>query len=471
MSELEVAVTNEFSADCATDTTIARIVDYALATDFANLPGPVVHECKRRLIDTFGCAIAGFDDEPSRIARIVALKGEAAGGATILGTGRHVLPELACFANGVAMRCMDGNDCFPGGGGHPSGVIAPVLAAAQMAGADARAVIAAIVIGYDAHYRLWQACRVLRKGFDHSFYSAVAAAVAVAKVLRLDRAAFANALAIAITPNLPFAVTRRGALSMWKGCAEAHAAKNGLFAAELARAGMSGPALAIEGAMAVRALFGPFELAAFPNEGGDYAILRTDMKFYVTEYHSQGPIFAALKLRSEIDLAAVTAITIHTYEFAYREIGSGAEKWRPLTRETADHSMPYIVAAALADGAFSDAVFAPARFADPKILALADTISVREDADINRDYPRKFRCRVDITTADGATRSASVDYPHGHHLDPVSDAEVEAKFRELAGRKLPREKVEALLATLWGFDKAANADAVFALADIEAGRD
>jgi 2-methylcitrate dehydratase len=449
-----------------TDSTLARIVDYALATDFARLPAGVVHDCKRRLIDTFGCAVAGFDDEPSRIARAVALEGETARGASVLGTGRRALPELACFANGVAARCMDGNDCFPGGGGHPSGVIAPALAAAQMAGADGRVIIAAIVVGYDVHYRLWQAYRVIRKGFDHPFYSAVAAATGVAKVLGLDRAAFTNALAIAITPNLPFAVTRRGALSMWKGCAEAHAAKNGLFAAALARAGMSGPALPIEGAMAVREMFGPFELAAFPNEGGDYAMLRADMKFHVTEYHSQGPIFAALKLRRDIDVDAIAAISIHTYEFAYREIGSGPEKWRPLTRETADHSMPYIVAAALADGAFSDAVFAPERFADRKILTIADKISIREDAEINRDYPDKFRCRVDIAMRDGRTLSAAVDYPHGHHLDPMSDAEVDAKFRELASRKLPKDKVEALLAALWRFDESANADGVFEIVTI-----
>ena len=453
-----------------TDATISRIADYALATDFAGLPGAVVHDCKRRLIDTFGCAVAGFDDAPSRIARAVALKGEAKDGASILGTGRRGLPELACFANGVAARCMDGNDCFPGGGGHPSGVIAPVLAAGQATGADGRALIAAIVVGYDVHYRLWQACRVLRKGFDHPFYSVVAAAAGVAKVLGLDRTAFINALAIAVTPNLPFAVTRRGALSMWKGCAEAHAARNGLFAAELARAGMTGPALAIEGAMGVRDLFGPFALAAFPDEGGAYAVLHADMKFYVTEYHSQGPIFAALKLGRDLDVDAIAAITIHTYEFAYREIGSGAEKWRPLTRETADHSMPYIVAAALADGAFNDAVFTPERFTDPKILALADKISIREDSEINRDFPGKFRCRVDITTRDGATRSAGVDYPHGHHLDPMSDQEVEAKFRHLAARKLAVHKVDAALTALWDFDKAPCADKIFEIVDIEAGR-
>ncbi len=336
-----------------------------------------------------------------------------------------------------------------------------------MTGADGCSLIAAIVVGYEVHYRVWQACRVLRKGFDHAFYSAVAAAAGVAKVLRLDRAAFANAIALAITPNLPFAVTRRGALSMWKGCAEAHAARNGLFAAELAHAGMTGPALAVEGAMGVRELFGPFELAAFANEGGLHAMPRADMKFYVTEYHSQGPIFAALQLRRDLDLDAVEAIEIHTYEFAYREIGSGAEKWRPLNRETADHSMPYIVAATLVDGGFSDAVFKPERFTDPKILALADKISIREDPEFNRDFPGKFRCRVDITSSDGTVRSAGVDYPHGHHLDPMSDQEVEAKFRQLAARKLSAERLEAALTAFWNFDQARSADEIFQIVDIE----
>ena len=103
-------------------------------------------------------------------------------------------------------------------------------------------------------------------------------------------------------------------------------------------------------------------------------------------------------------------------------------------------------------------------------MAIADKIAIREDADINRDFPAKFRCRVDITTKDGAVRGASVDYPHGHHLDPMSDAEVKAKFRDLASRKLPKDRIEALLAALWRFDEAANADGIFAMADIEAGR-
>ena len=191
---------------------------------------------------------------------------------------------------------------------------------------------------------------------------------------------------------------------MWKGGAEAKAAHDGLFAAILAQYGMAGPAHAISGAMGLGELFAPFELAPFPGEdgeGGGYAILRADIKQYVTEYHSQGPLVAALKLRAGIDLAEIMRITIDTYHFAYREIGSGAEKWRPVNRETADHSMPYVVAAALHHGKFSDAAFAPERFTDAAVLALADKVTIREDDAFNRDFPDQLRCRVEIVTRAG----------------------------------------------------------------------
>src|SRR5262249_56318396 len=121
-----------------------------------------------------------------------------------------------------------------------------------------------------------------------------------------------------------------------------------------------------------------------------------DMKFYGTEYHSQGPLAAALSLRAGLDLDAIAAIRIRTYEFAHKEIGSGPEKWRPATRETADHSLPYIVAASLVDGHFSDAIFAAERFSDPRILALADKIVVVEEPEFTRAVPGRFASHVDI---------------------------------------------------------------------------
>src|SRR5260370_29292846 len=117
------------------DASISRIVDYASTLTYGDLPAQVVHECKRRIIDSIGCALGAFDEEPPRIARALAARVEVPDGARIFGTAQRSLPELATFANGVMVRYLDGNDVFPGGGGHPSDVIPAVLAAVDVAGA------------------------------------------------------------------------------------------------------------------------------------------------------------------------------------------------------------------------------------------------------------------------------------------------------------------------------------------------
>ena len=447
------------TAHAGADAAVRRIADYARGLRFSDLSPAAVHACKRRIADTLGCAAAAFDAEPCRIARALALRGDAAGGARLLGTAHRALPELAAFANAAMGRYLDGNDCFPGGGGHPSGVIAPVLAAAQVAGADAKAAIAAIVVGYEVHRALHESLRVMTRGFDHAFYPAVAAAAAAANLLRLDPARARNAIALAVTANLPLAVTRRGRLSMWKGVAEANGARNGLFAALLAQAGMTGPEKPFEGALGLHHLVGPVDPGLLGR--APLAIVAADMKFYITEYHSQGPLAAALSLSAGLDLDAIAAIRIRTYAFAHHEIGSGPEKWRPTTRETADHSLPYIVAASLIAGGFSDAIFAPARFTDPRVLALTDRTTVAEDPEFTRAFPQKFRSHVEIALTDGTRRAAGLDVPHGHHDDPLTDAEVDAKFAMLAGRKLPPDRVAQALRLIGDFEHCDRIDDLF----------
>jgi len=447
------------------DATVRAIARYAADIRFAGLPAEAVRACKRRIADTLACGIAAYDAEPSRIARALALRTDVADGARVLGTARRALPELAAFANTAMARYLDGNDCFPGGGGHPSGVIAPVLAAAQVAGADGRDVIAAIVVGYEVHRALHESLHVMTRGLDHAFYPAVAAAVASARLLRLDGARMVNAISLATTANLPLAVTRRGQLSMWKGVAEANAVRNGLFAALLAQAGMTGPGRPFDGALGLRDLAGPVDATRLGR--APLAIVEADMKFFVTEYHSQGPLAAALSLAGGRDVDEIAAIHIRTYEFAHREIGSGAEKWRPATRETADHSLPYIVAATLVDGGFSDAIFAPARFSDPRILALADRITVAEDHAFTCAFPAKFPCHVEVRLQDDTTRAAGIDVPHGHHDDPLTDAEVAAKFAALAGRKLASARLAQAWDLIENFERCSRIDDLFDALTVE----
>ena len=173
-------------------------------------------------------------------------------------------------------------------------------------------------------------------------------------------------------PNLGTDISRRGHLTMWKGCAAANAARNGVFAAIMAAEGMAGPPTPFEDGLT--AVIGAEEVCPFPVDPKSFGLLRADYKFFLSEFHAQGPAFLALELRPQIELDDIEKIEVFTYHFAWFEIGSGAEKWRPTTRETADHSMPYVVAAVLIDGAYTDAIFEPERFGDPRTLELMKKI-------------------------------------------------------------------------------------------------
>jgi 2-methylcitrate dehydratase len=448
------------------DRFVKQIADHARNDRWDSLPAPVVRECKRRIIDTLGCAIAAFDAEPARIARALGRRVSACEGARILGTDHRTLPELATFANGVMARYLDGNDVYPGGAGHPSDVIAPMLALADTFKCDGRSVIGAIALGYEVHYALFQALRVFDHGLDHAFYTAVATAAAAAKLLGFDETQTINAISLAITPNIALGATRRGSLSMWKGCASGNAARNGVFAALLAREGMTGPQRPVEGSLGLADLIGS-QGPLFAGGEQPFRILQADMKYFVTEFHSIAPIMMAVQLGDGHPIDDIEAIEIATYKFAYEEIGSGPEKWRPTTRETADHSMPYIVAAVLVNGCFSDAIFDPARFTDAAILRLADKIKITEDPELTRQVPHCFPCRMDMRITGARVKSAAMKYPRGHHDDPMSDEEVNAKFRQLALRKLPTERVERALDYIWAIDGSPAAGGIFDLFKID----
>lgn len=438
------------------DSTIGRIVDYAGALRFTQLPAAVIHDCKRRVIDTLGCALGAYHAEPSRIARSVALRASSPSGARVLGTAHRAPSELAAFANGVMARYLDGNDAYPGGGGHPSDVIAAVLAAADATGASGKTVITATTLAYEVYHGLFQAVCMRDRGLDHVFYVAVGSAIGAAKVLDLDRERMANAVSLAVTPNLALEATRRGKLSMWKGCAAGNAARNGVFAAVLAAEGMTGPEAPVEGAHGLQELVGKFELPPLGGDGRPFRITGANLKYFLSEYHSQAPIALALQLHTQVAVEDIETVTIHTYWFTWSEIGSEPEKWHPTTRETADHSLPFIIAAVLIDGRFSDEIFSDARLRDPGIHRLSDRISVKEDAEFSRQFPHRVPCRIEITTKSGERKVALTDYPRGHVRNPMTDDEVNAKFRSLAERALPHAAAERALDLLWKLDEAAD---------------
>src|SRR5919108_3347640 len=217
------------------DRTTELLSAYACKLTYQDLPDEVVHQVKRTLVDTVGCALGGFHAEPSIIARRIASRVTSSTPARVLGTKDTSAPDLAGFANGVMVRYLDYNDSyFSPGGGHPSDMIPAILALADPLGCDGCTVITAIVLAYEVFCRLSDQVVIGDLGWDQGMFSVIGAACGAGKVMGLDPEAMSHALSLAVVPNLPLADTPGGELSMWKGCAASCATPSGIFAPPLA---------------------------------------------------------------------------------------------------------------------------------------------------------------------------------------------------------------------------------------------
>jgi 2-methylcitrate dehydratase len=448
-----------------------RFARYSGELRFEQLPHAVVHEVKRRLIDSFATAVGAMPSNAYAVARCCALRASSDPGATLLGGG-HSSVEWATFVNGTLIRFLDFNDTYlslePA---HPSDNLAPVLAVGEAVGAGGKELITAAVLAYEIQCRLCDAASLRTHGVDHVTYGAISSAAAACKLMKLDVKQTTHALGIAGVCNVALRQTRSGELSMWKGCAFANAARNGVFAATLAAEGMTGPAPIFEGDLGFMKLVTrqPFTVATMGAEGGseqDFMITKTYIKFWPAEYHSQSAIDAALQLRREIgDVSKIKSIDIHTFEACYSIIGKYPEAWAPKTRETADHSLPYCTAVALADGEVTLKQFDPERFTDPKVLKLTAKVKVHLDDALTARYPRGIPNRVVVTLDDGRVFEREVEFPRGHAGNPMTDAEVEAKFRRLVEPKYGKERANQVLARCWKLEELTSVTELLKLID------
>ena len=431
------------------------LTDYALSTSYARLPPSLVHETKRHLIDTLACALGAYDEPFCAKLRTFAARYRGEPAATIWGGAQPVSAEMAAFANGVMLRYLDLNDMYRVKcGGHPSDIIAGIVAAGEAVQASGADVIDAINVGYEIYCGFCETIDFNTLGWDQPVYGVVATAAACGKLFGLDREAMGNALALALVPNMTMIQTRTGELSGWKGCAGANACRNGLFAALLARDGFDGPTAAFEGKSGLFDIVGRFAWPGFGGATQPYRLPLSHMKRFPVCYHGQGAAQIGAAFHREIDFRRVRGIHIETYRVAVEMMCNDPTRWAPGSRETADHSLPYVAATALVDGDVTSASFVDERLRDARIAKLMAVTTVKEDPRLTAKHPECAPTRVRITLDDGAEHVKEVDYAAGHAQSPLSDQEVEAKFRGMFALHGSRAHCDELLAALWAFERA-----------------
>jgi 2-methylcitrate dehydratase len=448
-----------------------QLGEYSAMLRYEDLPAEVVHRTKCLIIDTLGCALGGNSSDPVKIARELAANVTSKEPASLLCSGDKTSLDLAVFVNGAMIRYLDFNDGYTGKeAGHPSDSIAALLSAGEVAHADGRELICATVVAYEVFCRMCDTLNIKPLGFDHVTLGAMASVAGAARLLGLTPEQITEAINLTVAANVALYQTRIGNVSMWKGCAYANASRNAIFAAQLAKRGMTGPSPVFEGRAGYFTAVSrqPFELAPFG--GGDQAFKIMDclIKRYPLGQYSQSVVEAALLVRGRIGSARdIVEVQIHTLETAISMMAGDPEKWVPTNRESADHSMPYTAAIALMYGNVDHTHFEDPYLHDPELLELVSRIRCHVSDEANRREPEAMLCDLELTLADGRSEAVRVEYHRGHPRNPMSDGEIEGKFRHLADGVLPKKRSDMLLSQLWKLDELADVGDLFALMRVD----
>lgn len=419
---------------------VNQLAAFVVGTKYADLSEAALHQEKIRILDALACAIGALEAEPINIIRSQIEDFGGEGRCTLIGGGQTA-PDRAAFYNSALVRYLDFNDAYLAKGEtcHPSDNLGAVLAACEYAGGSGQDLLTALAVAYQVQCRLSDVAPVRAKGFDHTTQGSYAVAAGVAKALGLDQAKTANAIAISGTAYNALRVTRTGALSNWKGLAYPNTALGALHATFLAMRGITGPEEVFEGNKGfMDAIAGHFELD-WSKENLE-RITQTIVKKYNAEIHSQSTIEGVLELKREHHFAGadIRRIEIDVFDVAYNIIGGGeeGEKVTVHTKEEADHSLPYIVAAAILDDQVMPTQYLPERIGRQDVQALLRKISVHPLDEFSQRFPAEMPSRIKLTLNDGRVMVKEKRDYEGFHTHPMQWKTVTGKFERLSRGRL-----------------------------------
>jgi 2-methylcitrate dehydratase len=442
-----------------------RLARYATGLRYDDIPEDVIRLAKRAILDTIGCAFGGYTAQPSRIAIRLAGDVSSKHGATVLLSGTATSPDLAVFANGVMIRYLDFNDAFVSlthGAGHPSDTIAALLTAAEVAGRSGRDLITATVLAYEVFCKVADVFDYLGNGIDHSTITGIAAVVGAGRLMGLTADEMVHAIGITVGGNTATRQGRSDALSNWKAYAAADACRKAIFSAQLAQAGMTGPNNVFEGSYGFFKVMGRKPVAP-PQLGEPFGIRRTFTKRFPLGQFSQTVAQAAMEVRPFFTTPDdIHEINIHVSHSAIKIMADGPDKWRPQTHETADHSIPYAAGLVLLYGNIDPEYYEDPYLHDPRLLDLVSRVKCLPSDEADRTENEFNLCELEIVLKSGARKTVRVEYHRGHFKNPMTDAEMEEKFRLLAQKHLEAGRVDTLLRLLWSIESVPQVSGIIA---------
>lgn len=463
------------------ETWAGALARFALTTFEGDIPDDVLERAALHILDTLACAAGAHDSRPVEVTRGV-IAGSAPAEATVFFGGGKASVLDAVLVNGTAVRYLDANDVFLGAGpgGHPSDNIPVATAVAERAGATGHELLAAVTVAYELVARV-RNCVYRRvpggSEWHEASISGIVAAVVTALLAGADAGRTAQAISIGGSSGYTLREVRGTQISMLKASANAVVARHGVTAAMLALGGMTGPPLVFEGEGGLVRTFGGQPHASMVEQmcaPPEWAIRRVSVKPYPAIGTGQAAIAAAAGLVAEHGRLApddVAGIRIGLPDTAWtRHHRQAQEERRPRTRESADHSIPFLVCVALLEGAVHQHHYDRERWLDGEVQRLMALTTIQPDPGLAEYAEEAFPAFVEVELRGGGTLRHAVPRPPGSPGAPWGRTEIVEKFATLDRAGLSRPAVERIADATLALDTAADVRAVLALIGAPGGQ-
>ncbi|MEA1939477.1 MAG: MmgE/PrpD family protein [Candidatus Caldatribacteriota bacterium] len=444
------------------ETISQRWARFALELDYEKIPPKAINEAKRFLLDSVGCAFSALNNKDTQAAYdyIQDLGGKKQ--ATVIGWGTKANLPQATLMNSLLIRALDYNDIYwEQDPSHPSDIIPAILSTGEFKKKSGKEILLGIILAYELEMRLCQAAfpGVREIGWHHATLTQLVSPVAAGRMLGLNEKEIVAAIGIGGSSNFTLGGVVAGHLTNMKNAADPFAVEAGVRAALLSSKGYTGPVEIFEGK---EGLFEVLDKVKWDGDiltkglGENFLINQCGYKAFPTEALTHQPITAALEVMKEnkLDPEEVKEILVETTTRG-ADILSDSSKYKPTTKETADHSLPYCIAVAVAKGNVLPSDFEEDALRDPLVWSLLDKIKVIANPEIDNLFPKIKRAIVYIKTPKGTFKKQE-DFAKGQPERPLSNEELISKFKANSEKKIAFSRMEEIIKASQELEKIDN---------------